>query len=393
MLEKLVIKNFKTFRNETIIDLTKTNYSILPQNVSENGILKGSIIIGPNASGKSTVLEAIKVLLDFLFMEKPLNKGFLFCMFSANSEYSLKYYFRINDQNVIYHIRIDVFKKSIIEVLSLDSEENIVFERNGSKAISRIADKNGIEYGADSIDQETLFLRTLYFNTKFAGNETLRLWMEFLQDSIFVDAVSNKISYYGKENIKLYDYLNTKGTKEINEFFKKFNFAYVVEYSNIAKGNLHTIMSDVENTKKEVFFKRRGIGEPVPLTYESMGNKNLLKLLPAYFQIINTKGMMLIDEFSSGFHPLLEKILLKYFMKNAEESQFIFVSHSVSLVSNSVMRPDQVYAVEFEGKKGSKVIRFSDFQPRTAQNIEKMYLAGIFGALPDYEEIADETEQ
>ena len=40
MLEKLVIKNFKTFKNETTIDLTKTNYTILPQNVSENGVLK-----------------------------------------------------------------------------------------------------------------------------------------------------------------------------------------------------------------------------------------------------------------------------------------------------------------------------------------------------------------
>ena len=121
-----------------------------------------------------------------------------------------------------------------------------------------------------------------------------------------------------------------------------------------------------------------------------MGNKSLLQLLPGYLHIINTKGMLLVDEFSSGFHPLLEKTLLKNFMKNAKDSQFIFVSHSVSLVSNSILRPDQVYAIDFDGTNGSKAIRFSDMQPRTAQNIEKMYLSGIFGALPVYGDVADD---
>ena len=392
MLEKLIIKNFKTFKNETVIEITKTNYTILPQNVSENGVLKGTVIIGPNASGKSSVLEAIKILLDFLFKERPVDSGLFKCLFSNDSNFSLKYYFRINNQKIIYYICFDVSKKHIIEKLSVDNDENIIVERNGIQAVSRIVDKNGISYGKDSIDNETLFLRTLYFNTKFAGNETLKQWMDFLQSSVYIDAVSNAISYYGKESVKLSEYLKNNGTDVINEFFNKMNFKYHIEYSNISKGNINLFKYSENTDDKVVFFKRNEIEEPIPFVYESMGNKNLLKMLPAYLHIISGKGMLLIDEFSSGFHPFLEKTLLKYFMKNACESQFIFVSHSVSLVSNSIMRPDQVYAVEFEGKKGSKVIRFSDFQPRTAQNVEKMYLAGIFGALPEYEVIADDAE-
>ncbi len=73
MLEKIVIKNFKSFSKETVIDFAKTNYSFLPQNCSDDGILKGTMFVGANASGKSNVLIAIKLLLDMLFLEKNIN--------------------------------------------------------------------------------------------------------------------------------------------------------------------------------------------------------------------------------------------------------------------------------------------------------------------------------
>ena len=65
--------------------------------------------------------------------------------------------------------------------------------------------------------------------------------------------------------------------------------------------------------------------------------------------------MLLLDEFSSGFHNNLEELLVRYFMKNAGESQFIFVSHSTNLLSNSLLRPDQIYSVDFD--KGGSVVK------------------------------------
>ena len=102
--------------------------------------------------------------------------------------------------------------------------------------------------------------------------------------------------------------------------------------------------------------------------------------------------MLLIDEFSSGFHNYLETLLVRYFMEKSENSQMIFVSHSTNLLSNSLLRPDQEYAVEFNGKEGSTVTRFSTEQPRLAQNIEKMYVSGVFGGLPQYEEKSAEKD-
>ncbi|HPT91923.1 MAG TPA: AAA family ATPase, partial [Acetivibrio sp.] len=69
MLAKIIIKNFMSFKNETVIDFTKTNYKFLENNVSDEGILKGIAFYGANASGKSNVLYAIRFLLDKLFRE------------------------------------------------------------------------------------------------------------------------------------------------------------------------------------------------------------------------------------------------------------------------------------------------------------------------------------
>lgn len=127
----------------------------------------------------------------------------------------------------------------------------------------------------------------------------------------------------------------------------------------------------------------------IPFTEESLGNQNLLRMLPTFLHVINKSGMLLIDEFSSGFHNCLEALLVRYFFEKAKDSQMIFVSHSTNLLSNSLLRPDQEYAVEFNGKEGSSVIRFSKEKPRLAQNIEKMYVSGVFGGLPQFEENED----
>ena len=94
--------------------------------------------------------------------------------------------------------------------------------------------------------------------------------------------------------------------------------------------------------------------------------------------------MLLLDEFSSGFHNDLEQLLLRYFMNKADKAQLIFVSHSTNLLSNSILRPDQIYSVDFDSE-GSSIKRFSSEKPREAQNLEKMYLGGVFKGVPAYE--------
>lgn len=83
---------------------------------------------------------------------------------------------------------------------------------------------------------------------------------------------------------------------------------------------------------------------------------------------------------------LKKTVYINMFDKNSRHSQMIFISYSTNLLSNSILRPDLEYGVEFLSGTGSCVYRFSKQQPRIVQNIEKMYISGIFGGIPGYHE-------
>lgn len=389
MLTKITLDNFKSFKNKTVVDLTKTNYTILPQNVADNGVLKGCIFVGANASGKSTIILAVKLLLDLLFSERNINSGMFLCMFGDTNKYSLSYEFLIENKTISYSFEVDVSKKMISESLYIDNE--LLLQRMGLSAKSYIADSNGINYDEEDVGKDSLFLRTLYFNTKFASNSTLGSWMDYLKKSFYVNMFKSEIVSYGKRDMTIATYLDNGGCEVINNFFDEYNFEQKVEFVHSTSGGKISFVAGEGEDVKAVFFKRKGIEVPIPFFEESLGNQNLLRILPVFLSAINNGGMLLIDEFSSGFHNELESLLVRYFMEKVNHAQMLFVSHSTNLLSNSILRPDQEYSVEFQDQNGSTVRRFSSEQPRSAQNIEKMYVSGVFGGLPEYKEVVDET--
>ena len=390
MLTKITLDNFKSFKNKTTVDLVKTNYTILPQNVADNGVLKGCIFVGANASGKSTIILGVKLLLDFLFSERNLNSGIFLCMFGDTPRYSLSYEFLIEGKTVKYFFEVDASKNMISEKLWLD--DTLMLERMGLSAKSYIAEKSGINYDETDVGKDTLFLRTLYFNTKFASNSVLSTWMDYLKSSIYINMFDKKLVSYGKAELSVARYLDKSGCESINHFFDEYNFEQNIEYDHSSKGGNVRLVAGEDDSRKYIFFKRKGIEVPIPFSEESLGNQNLLRILPAFLTVIQSGGMLLIDEFSSGFHNELESLLVRYFMEKSHRAQMLFVSHSTNLLSNSILRPDQEYSVEFQNENGSSVKRFSSEQPRSAQNIEKMYVSGIFGGLPEYREVNDEAE-
>lgn len=119
MLTKITLDNFKSFKNKTTVDLAKTNYTILPQNVADNGILKGCIFVGANASGKSTIILGVKLLLDFLFSERNLNSGIFLCMFGNGPCYSLSYEFLVEKKKINYFLRLMWSKRSFLKSFGL----------------------------------------------------------------------------------------------------------------------------------------------------------------------------------------------------------------------------------------------------------------------------------
>lgn len=382
MLTKMVLENFYSFKERTEIDLKKKSYTICPENVSESKVLKGAVFVGANGSGKTNIIKGIAYLLEWLFGDSKKSDMLreALCLFGDRQEYSLEYSFDIDSREIVYKISVNFEEEAISEELTINKE--IYLKRKGEKATVYYS-KNNIKEYKDEVPKDGSFLRSLYFNTKFAGNHVLVKWMTFLKNSIYCDMFFNDLLGAQEDEVGVAEYLEKNGTDRINDFFKKYRFHQKIEYDDEAHGSHFGIKAE----KKMILFRRDSLDDPIPYYMESLGNQLTLKILPVIFTVMDQGGMLAIDEFSSGFHNQLEELLIKYFMKYSNNSQLFLVSHSTNILKNTVLRPDQEYAVYFDGESGSKVRRFSDEQPRNAQNIEKMYNSGVFGGLPYYEEI------
>ncbi len=371
MLKQIILDNFTTFVKPTAIDLKATNYKFLEdENVLNNRILKGILFVGENASGKTQILKALKFLLDLLF--KDIEPDF----FSVKSFYTdkktskLTYNFIIDNKDISYEI---VFSDILIEKEILTLDNKVIMERNKNKVRYK-------EQTFDDVANNLLFLRRIYFETKFNNEPILNKWINYLNNSIYINCEKKEVETYNNKKLFAHGYLDEYGVKEINKFFKSINYNQEIIYANFIKNsNNGFVMND-----KFVSFKKEGTNEYIPETLESTGNITLINLLPSFMYALKNDCLLIIDEFSSGFHNELEECLIKYFFHYAKNSQIIFVSHSTNLLNNTLIRPDQIYSISFKGKEGSVLKRFSDEMPREAQNTEKMYLSGVFDGVPRY---------
>lgn len=375
MLTKMYLTNFLSFCDRTAFDFTASKYSILSQtNVSDNDILKGALVIGPNASGKSNVLKAIGFLVE-LIKGDGVSFPDYHCNFAKSSVTTVEYEFRFKKQTIHYAVSFDILNFELSEKLSIDEKE--VLTRKGARGELKISGSNIIE---DQLDDSTLFLRTASFNTgKFPQEPALRELMEFLFNSYFIDGY-NHYAHFGKNITK---YAETNGVEKLNNYLQDFNYDFFLEYGSESEGQ--GLQITLGSGQKSVFFKRKNF--PIPNTFnkESQGNQVFADMLPQLISVIEKPGLLVIDEFGNSLHNKLAERIAAFFMEKSQHSQLFITSHDTNLISNSVFRPDQINLITFENALGSKVERISKYKPREAQNLEKMYLGGMFEGLPIYD--------
>lgn len=378
MLAKIRMKNFKSFKNETIVDFLATKYTMLKDTNSKNGVLKGCMFVGGNATGKTNAIYAVSTLLDFLFAKSNLNMAYNFCLFSKDDEMELEYTFVFDKDTVDYLLIFN--RQGVVKKEQVKLNEKVVLDRIGLNARTSLTENHN--YDQNDIDAHTLFLKTIYFNTKFTNFPALKKWFDYMSASVYFNAerqqalMGQALSFNVNNKVDLINYLEIHGVDKINKFFDYFNFNQHIYYGN--RNN-----SFNQFGMKELYFIKKDIDYWMPFALESLGNNTLIKMLPGLLQVVEHGGMFIVDEFSSAFHNELEELIVRYFMRESKNAQMFFVSHSTNLMKTTLLRPDQIYTVDF-GKDGSRIKRVSSEQPRESQNMEKMYLSGVFGGLPNY---------
>ena len=375
MLKKMYLTNFLSFSERTEFDFTASKYSILSEtNVSDNSVLKGALVIGANASGKSNALEGIEFLIR-LIKGDGVSFGAYRCFFAKTPITCVEYEFDFSGKKVTYAISYDINEKKLLEHLLIDEQDFLM--RDGEIGKLRIGQTYTVE---GNLDSETLFLRTASFNTgRFPQEPILHELMDYLFNSYFIDGY-NQAAHFGKSVTK---YAEENGVDKLNAYLKDFNYDFYMEYGSKSQGE--GLLIQLGSGQKSIFFKRNSYPIPTMFFRESQGNQVFADLLPQIINVIEQPGMLIIDEFGNGFHNKLAEKIVRFFMEKSKNSQLFITSHDTNLISNSVFRPDQISLITFENSKGSQVKRISQFKPREAQNLEKMYLGGMFEGLPKYD--------
>lgn len=373
----MYLTNFLSFLGRTEFDFTATKYTILGKtNVYDSTILKGALFIGPNASGKSNVLKGIAFIVNMVKGDGEALDRYR-CRFSNNPIFTAEYEFSFFNKKVLYKIEYNAKTKKMSEELSIDDIS--VLKRDGSKGELRVGDSISVD---DQLDNDTLFLRTASFNTgRFPQEPILRELMNYLFNSYYIDGY-NRGASWGKSITK---YADENGVEKLNKYLQDFNYDFFLEYDSESTGLGATI--SVGSNEKIIFFKRKRFPFPSIFYDESQGNQVFADMLPNLISVIEKPGMLIFDEFGNGLHNKLGEKIIKFFMQNAKKSQLFITSHDTNLISNSVFRPDQIDLITFNDENGSKATRISKYKPREAQNLEKMYLGGMFEGLPMYEEV------
>jgi hypothetical protein len=381
MLTSIILKDYTTFINETIFDFRATNYKILDDsNVGDNRILKGALFVGENASGKTQVLKSIVLLLDLLLDNTEQNYVIKKSMYTKGTKFSLIYTFNIDNNIIRYEVE---FKSNTINCEKLYLNNEIKLERLKTSGITYFGEKKDVS----DINPSLSLLKLEYYNTRFNNDSILNSWFDFLKNSIYINCLpgGRTIKSYNPAKISeqfIEKYAESNDAKKLNSFINKLGYNSEVVFNKQSSNTDKTI---VINSDKEIIgLKKKGTDFVMPLPLESTGNKAFMGLILPINYAVKNNCMIIIDEFSSGLHNELEEALIKYFFNNSKNSQLFFTSHSTNLLDTSILRPDQIYSFRFDSKEGTLIKRFSDENPRESQNIEKMYLNGVFDGMPKY---------
>ena len=398
MLLQFKVKNHKCFYDEAILDLVATqekrhiNETI---DVNGNKILPLIEINGANASGKTSLLEAMQFMFEtitlsnkidiskdlptvpFAFSDKARKENSEYEISIALNDYEYRYGFSMNkngfDEEWLYKKKFSLNTKATQKIVFEIIKEKINFGssfENHKKTWELFGENTGVNTNKllilsnVALKEENGLFRDIYnYISKFC----------FKIDNILKQQVSINIL---TENNLLYK----KFQKIINEFDPCL-LGIEIDELNDESGNKTYRVSGVH---KNIDIKNKEI--LIPLHGESDGTIKIFNIMPTILKNLETGGLLCIEELDVKLHPLLfKKIVNMYKDKNINKhnAQLIYTSHSTFLFDSNILRRDQIYLVEKDLQGKSNLYSLSAFKNlRCDADYEQKYITGQFGAIP-----------
>lgn len=127
----------------------------------------------------------------------------------------------------------------------------------------------------------------------------------------------------------------------------------------------------------------------LPLREESNGTRTLFLMALPTLQVLQKGAVLLVDELERSLHPSLARKIIQQFndpSANPKNAQIIFTTHDTNLLGTTIgepaLRRDQVWLTEKDAEGATVLYPLTDYKPRKAENLERGYLQGRYGAIP-----------
>jgi hypothetical protein len=118
---------------------------------------------------------------------------------------------------------------------------------------------------------------------------------------------------------------------------------------------------------------------------DSAGTHQLLGLFMPLVTAIAQGGLLIIDEFDRSLHPLVARLLLQLINDprvSRGGAQLLATTHNTSLMDLEFLRRDEIWLIDLDPERSSRLIPIKDHHPRKRELIGKAYLRGRYGAIP-----------
>lgn len=117
---------------------------------------------------------------------------------------------------------------------------------------------------------------------------------------------------------------------------------------------------------------------------ESNGTKKIFEFSPILLEALKASRPIIIDEIDTALHSRLTKKIIEFFNSSLNQrAQLIFATHDINLLSDNLLRRDQISFVEKDRYGASTVYSLADFKGvRKGTSVDKEYMRGKYGAVP-----------
>lgn len=427
MLIEFRFKNYRSFRDEAVLSMEATGLGTFKNSlISYNRIklLPGAAIYGKNGGGKSNVIRAFWLAVQFIKNaqrtqhEKAAIPVIPFALndYSASEPTEFEFIYTLDDIRYWYSFsatREKIFTESLYHAPK--GQKALVFSREG-QTFSFTEDKSRRKLISEAVAENQLYFSVACTMNDAACSRAMRWFREMVFFSRDYSDIPRQLLDYSNDTNMLRaisDYAKAADLG-IEDMQFEINSQEVDDEAalpdNLPEGMkaalvqfLHTLsetsnnsevrlkMGEVTATSKHKGRNKNGASQlyPLELEDESDGTRKLMSIAPAIESVLARGGILLVDEIERELHPMLVDFVVSKFQSkrtNPYGAQIIFTTHNTELLNMELLRKDQLYFVDKDQEDGaSELYSISEFATRTTDNIRKGYLLGKYGATPNIE--------